>query len=259
MLYFDLTCCALLSEAVDSSRKAQPGEEIPAGVPRIYRSFQSDTGEETTLHFHHRLQVYSPDSLVFVADSTLKREDRLLVKLVYEDDRQYGKAVHHVLAKAGFAPALYGSICIPGAPTAYIMDYLKPPSSPAGGWITLYEFAQKNERRQEMTEGWERIWQALDKIIIMMERNYVVHGDLRANNIMVKVAGSSGLLPEGDVELKVIDFDWGGALSDEVRYPLLRNINIQWPGDEGDLIKVEHDRTLVEGWYARYLSDAVST
>lgn len=62
-----------------------------------------------------------------------------------------------------------------------------------------------------------------------MSKLDVVHGDLRSNNIMVEVSDSQGTLPE-EPKLKLIDFDWGGTVAEEVRYPLLRNPEL---GDGG--------------------------
>ncbi|KAG8938310.1 hypothetical protein FRC03_007423 [Tulasnella sp. 419] len=83
-----------------------------------------------------------------------------------------------------------------------------------------------------------------------MEREDVVHGDLRANNLMLEV-NADGQPCSGEdrtVRMKLVDFDWGGR-SGEVKYPLERNKNIAWPAGIGEQIVVAHDRQLVQTWF----------
>lgn len=201
------------------------------------------------MHFKSRLDVSSSDTLAFLATAT-GVPGEVLVKLVHGD---YGLAAHQTLYDAGFAPALYGIMSHAAAPTAYVMEYLPAPMSKEGtGWVTLHEFEKLDAKRSagERKTYKERIWPALEEILGAMKEKAVVHGDLRPNNIMVKVSGGS--LPD-DVKLKIIDFDWGGSVTNKVRYPLLRNTAIRWPAGEGDLIQPEHDSDLVQGWWNNFL------
>ncbi|KAG8942215.1 hypothetical protein FRC03_003504, partial [Tulasnella sp. 419] len=183
-------------------------EPLISGVPRIYPSFidpdSFTSSQEQSLSFIRPLQDCS--SLMFLANVG-NLEDPRLVKLV---TGRYGTIVHKTLAAQGFAPTLYGQKSLKGAPTAYVMEYLAPPSGPleAKGWVTLYKFSQS----PGAIEHRNVIWAALDRILGVMQKEEVVHGDLRSNNLMVEVDADGGLsLGEGDiVSMKVVDFDWGG-------------------------------------------------
>ncbi len=50
---------------------------------------------------------------------------------------------------------------------------------------------------------------------------------------------------DGRANLKLVDFDWAGRAR-KVRYPLLRNASINWPGKSGGRIKPGHDRKMVD-------------
>ncbi|KAG8919148.1 hypothetical protein FRC02_001857 [Tulasnella sp. 418] len=216
------------------------------GLPRVYPSFKQfnseEADEEQSLTFIRPLHEDSP--LIFLATAGDSETPRL-VKLV---NNRYGTITHKKLETEGLAPALYGQKSLVGAPTAYVMEYLIPPSdSPkSGGWVTLYTFAQ--------TPGAVThkgiIWKALDNILSVMEKEDVVHGDLRANNLMLEVDADGQLSSDEDlpVRMKLVDFDWGGR-SGEVTYPLERNKEIAWPAGIGERIVVAHDRQLVRTWF----------
>jgi aminoglycoside/choline kinase family phosphotransferase len=78
----------------------------------------------------------------------------------------------------------------------------------------------------------------LEEILAKLKGGSFVHGDFRANNIMVK--------PGEDESAVVIDFDWAGK-DGEVNYPLyLNNREIEWPSEAGQAILSAHDRFLLE-------------
>ncbi|KAG8961353.1 hypothetical protein FRC03_005451 [Tulasnella sp. 419] len=83
-----------------------------------------------------------------------------------------------------------------------------------------------------------------------MEKEKLVHSDIRPNNLMIKIDKDGQPIPndKGDVCLKIIDFDRGGK-SGEVYYPLERNNSIFWPAGPGEAIVVGHDRELVGEWF----------
>ena len=73
-----------------------------------------------------------------------------------------------------------------------------------------------------------------------MKTEGVVHGDLRPNNIMCQELPDQGK-ERGELEIKVIDFDWAGRLG-VARYPTNRNPDIAWPGNQRDLIGKDNDK-----------------
>jgi hypothetical protein len=119
-----------------------------------------------------------PRSLLFLA-SVDDSDTRWFIKLTNSD---CGITVHQKLATNGLAPQLYGFKHLKGAPTAYVMEYLPPPSPQTGGWVTLYNFARNLARRDK-----DAIWRALDRILTVLESDRLVHGDLRSNHVMLEV------------------------------------------------------------------------
>ncbi len=72
---------------------------------------------------------------------------------------------------------------------------------------------------------------------LLHQGGYVL-GNLQSPNIIVEKTGG----------VKLIDFDWAGALENEVEYPYLISSNILWPKGVEALapIKVEHDRAMFD-------------
>ena len=91
-----------------------------------------------------------------------------------------------------------------------------------------------------------------------MEAEELVHGDLRANNVMVKVNAKKepAVRADGSLYLMLVDFEWSGKAA-EVYYPGARNDEIKgikWPAEIGRAIEQGHDRALVESWWPSFLS-----
>ncbi|KAG8941047.1 hypothetical protein FRC00_012607, partial [Tulasnella sp. 408] len=132
-----------------------------------------------------------------------------------------------------FAPVLYGQRSLEGAPTAYIMEFLSPPTLEKSGWVTLFEFFRLNDSADRYSKP---IRNTLGRILAVMEEARVVHGDLRPNNLMLEVDCDYtpvSLGEEPGVNMRVIDFDWAGD-SGHVYYPLNRNEEVaSWPEAPG--------------------------
>ena len=155
---------------------------------------------------------------------------QVLVKLV---PRSYSRDVHEYMAKNKLAPKLYGYAKADGAPTAYVMEYLDPPT-----WQTLYQFFESDTTAMDPTQ----LQAAVESILKTLDSKDYVHGDLRTNNIMIRTD-----VIEECVDIKVIDFDWAGKAG-EACYPAERNTDIQWPGKAGAPILKEHDLEMVHSW-----------
>jgi hypothetical protein len=195
----------------------------PSGMPRVFPSFRDAQDKEHALTFQGRL---SSDKLLFEALDEHSRE--LCVKIVY---RPYGEDVHRLLSDEGMAPELLGVPRIDGGPTMIVMEMLDD------AWETLYDFARFNYSRWRLKRVQRAIHKRLEEIVDKIEASGFVHGDFRANNIMVK---------SGEEELAVlIDFDRAGK-ADEVHYPLNCNYSdIQWPGGPASAIQLGHDRSML--------------
>ncbi|KDR76669.1 hypothetical protein GALMADRAFT_225633 [Galerina marginata CBS 339.88] len=79
----------------------------------------------------------------------------------------------------------------------------------------------------------------------------MVHGDIRSNNVMIKMKDLLHVEDDPDVQLKLVDFDW----ADEellAFYPAFVNTKIPWSGRPGSKILFPHDAELVGKWLAKY-------
>jgi hypothetical protein len=124
------------------------------------------------------------------------------------------------------------------------MEYLKPYSPGSEGWVSLFFFAEETSA----SDVQKALAIAVHEIVRKLEQANLVHGDLRANNVMVHVNADGTVLDGGKVRVKVIDFDWSGQ-SGETTYPLWRNPTISWPGEIGEAVVVGHDNALVQSWW----------
>lgn len=167
----------------------------------------------------------------------------VLVKPVNEG---YGLNVHHLLAKHNLAPTLLAYSKVEGAPTA-IMDYLDPSS-----WKPLSGVSSHPDTAA--------LFQVeIDQVIEILQKNGVVHGDLRSPNIMVNVSPTGEVLLGSDETgtmraiINVVDFDWAGVAGKVFFHPLSRNPDIAgvWPGKPGRTINRGHDRKLYQSWSER--------
>lgn len=224
---------------------------FPPFTPRIYGSCTPyDSSETARLVFTDRFA--SPDSNRLLFTGSLSKSSSaepisVLVKLV---NGEYGKDVHHLLAKHDLAPMLLAHSAVKGAPTAYIMEYLDPSSWKPLSGVLPHPNATAS------------IMLSTDKVIKILQKNGAVHGDLRPPNIMINVSPTAEIILVEDetkkmrAKIKVVDFDWAGA-SGQVFYPLSRNQDIagvSWPGKPGGMINKDHDRKLFNSWWPNLVS-----
>ncbi|PPR02273.1 hypothetical protein CVT26_011749 [Gymnopilus dilepis] len=198
-------------------------------------------------------------------------ESECIIKAIYPLNYEvYGTDVHTIFADEGLAPEY---IC--EAPCEYdlqimkevgkqassltdferlvryiIMQLLSSPTLFRSGWVTLARL--RHYHRALALEGKAQIRSAMDRILGLLREKGLVHGDLRPNNIMVKIC----LQPEPrfvyrednkSICIMVIDFDWAGK-DGIARYPAIRNPAIPWPGNDGGLIHTQHDSKMVDQW-----------
>jgi len=218
----------------------------PPGTPRVYSTYLNSSRENVDLEFikllgPSSLHLHPNPTLLFLAKNPADSESSLLVKLVAPEC--CGETVHRTLAVRGFAPLLYGTACVVGAPSAIVMEYLDANS----GWMTLQNYIKEN---QEITINTEH--PRLAELLETMKTERVVHGDLRPNNIMCRELPGKGK-ERGELEIKVIDFDWAGKLG-VARYPTNRNPDIAWPGNQRDLIGEDDDKELLSKTLAKLYS-----
>ncbi|PPR05295.1 hypothetical protein CVT26_011618 [Gymnopilus dilepis] len=229
--------------------------------PGVIYNAKIDLDAATTGDIRKRLQAF--------VDSTGEYE--CIIKAIYPLNYEaYGTEAHLVFADAGLAPKY---IC--EAPSEYemqimkeigkqassstdfdsiirliAMQRLKSPTPFEPGWVSLAKL--RNHHRALALGGKAQIRSAIDEILCLLRSKHLVHGDLRPNNIMVKICLQPELrfVPRKDnksICIMVIDFDWAGK-DGTARYPVIRNPAIPWPGNNGGLIHSQHDRKMVDDW-----------
>src|SRR5258706_5821648 len=150
----------------------------PPGMPRVYLTYLNSSGINVDVEF---IKLLGPSSLhlhpnpilLFLAKNPADSESSLLIKLVAPEC--YNETVHHMLADKGLAPLLHGIVCVAGAPSAIMMEYLDENS----GWMALQNYIKEH---QEITINTEH--PGLVQLLETMKTKEVVHGDLRPINIM---------------------------------------------------------------------------
>ena len=176
-----------------------------------------------------------------------------VAKLVY---RHYGVAVHQALyhkpeapnpqalnwEAPTFAPRLRGCSSLPGIQACvYIMDFLRPPTFVLPGWYTLANVRIKAMVAKKV----DVIYPVLKNIVNRLFNLGLVHGDLRPNNLMIKMKDCAFMVEP--VEIKVVDFEWADKV-DIARYPQSRNEDIGYPGKPGGLIGRNDDLYMIDKW-----------
>jgi hypothetical protein len=194
----------------------------------------------------------------------LNQENKLVLKIIYSGIafERYGKRVHQYLESKDFAPKYHFCLEIGNIlPTRdvieqhHFMEYLSPPSDDSAGWISLLELEVKFP--EVACTHKSNIKEALYQIINVLREGNYVHGDLRPNNLFIKVT----IAPDGctilnrDTSplpyLKVIDFDWAGEVG-AVKYPPHRNPDVEWPGYSGKPILADHDKSMIDSWLSKW-------
>lgn len=164
-----------------------------------------------------------------------------VAKLAYG---QYGWEAHQSLAPE-FAPKLFGRSKSDANVVVYVMEYLPRPKHDRPGWIMLFDLADNLAAARL-----EEISQLLQAILTRLKNSGFVHGDLRPNNLMIKMAGDQIAEP---LDIKVVDFEWAGRLN-EACYPLDRSTSLQYPGNAGDLIGSDDDKLMIDRWQESMLT-----
>jgi serine/threonine protein kinase len=141
--------------------------------------------------------------------------------------RSYSKDLHEHCAFKDLAPALLGFEKLAGNWFMVVMEYMESYKTLS----TLEDLAPiSTQLRQMVTE-----------LVTSFHDQNFVHGDIRDSNLLVRTE-------DGKLQMKLIDFDWGGR-EGEVHYPALindRTVHRPLAVVGGQLIKREHDLQMVE-------------
>lgn len=145
-------------------------------------------------------------------------EAKVMIKFV----SRYGSEVHVLCASRKHAPNLYGFESLPGGWFMVVMESME-------GYTTLSE-RQAVARLPAFVTN-------LKKIVEKLHQEEMVHGDIRAENVLVNADGT---------DVRLIDFDWAGKIG-VARYPPNLNPVISWPegASDNEFITVAHDDVMM--------------
>ncbi|KAK1227057.1 hypothetical protein PQX77_009967 [Marasmius sp. AFHP31] len=213
------------------------------GVTRIeahYREIKAFT--ETNSHLDHRARRSYPymDSFeidgaeAVVAFTSRLYEDKLIftaqrcgIDYIVKFTRHYSEEAHQYLASLSFAPKLFQCKALPG------------------GWIAVLMERSDYTRVDELTNDQRQLVKGkVSEIVEMFHGQDVVHGDIRAANLLVD---EKSLTAGGDVKVYFLDFDWAGRVGD-AKYPFRVNTSTMTrpSGVEGGgIITKAHDVEMV--------------
>lgn len=205
--------------------------------PRIYNQFKNSDGLMVDLTFMSpfNYRTGSPSYPLFLAKvkaagTSDGNEEEVLVKLVQGN---YGKDAHRVAAESGLAPKLYGVASLDGAPSAYIMEHL----SGRAGW----RHPEANSIYLPTREHFKKLQAEIRRLLVCLQDHQLVHGDLRPNNMFIRVQ-------DDNVELRVVDWDWAGPQG-TARYPIDLNPNADLPGVPNGKIHTDHDQSTIYKYF----------
>ncbi|KAG5718504.1 hypothetical protein E4T56_gene15364 [Termitomyces sp. T112] len=210
---------ALLESTVGPVERSNLG-----AIPRYpyVTSYRNDNNQEVALHYTAQLET---DKLLFAATSDQPGLRECIVKFT---QHEYSADAHNLLVMHQMAPKLQKIIEIPGGWKVVIMDQSK--------YHILHRYPLSKELQAKVKNKVKRIVRTL-------HQNGFVHGDIRAANLLIDPTS----LNSDDVQVHLIDFDWGGRAG-EVRYPIGLNCETVIRPKEvqgGKLILETHDIEMI--------------
>ncbi|KAF9476650.1 hypothetical protein BDN70DRAFT_838936 [Pholiota conissans] len=154
-------------------------------------------------------------------------EPDLIVKLV----KRYGKAAHECLAAENLAPKVY--LCQPVIGKFIVVAMERSKGRP----LSKFSAAALDALDKPI------VLEKLRRVVNVLKKHMLVHGDLRAPNIVVDSGNPQ------EIAVNVVDFDWA-AKHNEGLYPSTINteeLHKEWHSAVGPMkkMKMEHDKFAV--------------
>jgi len=223
-------------------------------MPNIFTTYKPDNDKESKplqlelfsrLHGDSRYSVFKAYA-EGVPDQIPGGLGNCVAKLVFD---HYGLAVHKALAPR-FAPKFYGHSSREGTNAKiFVMECLPIPEDEEEWdgmrWIMLATLPEQLNTPRLDPHLRNDIYVILKDIVLQLKDQKLVHGDLRSNNLMIKMVNPHEVAKP--VEIKVIDFEWADELG-LARYPYDRNNAVGYPGNAAALIAAGDDLLMVEKW-----------
>lgn len=148
------------------------------------------------------------------------------IDIIVKFTRRYGTQLHLHCSSLGCAPPLLGREELDGGWLMIIMRHM----------IDYHPFSTLDKRSLS-----SRLRPILSDLVHSFHQQNLVHGDLRDTNVLVREDGEQ-------LEVKLVDFDWGGVAG-EVRYPSAINCIDIWRPlgvTDGMPITKAHDTEMLE-------------
>jgi hypothetical protein len=171
----------------------------------------------------------------------------VVVKFVYNYSGTYGTVVHQYLHGLGLAPRLYSAEDLHSGLVMVVMEHL-----------TSEEWVELETLKGKLGVKADAIRRKLEMIVKLLQKQNMVHGDLRPKNMMIKVDETGEIVMiDNEPVLFIVDFDWSGRAG-EVCYPPFLNQGIPWPaGAEAyQHIGENDDRVLLDNWWGSFTQPA---
>lgn len=161
-----------------------------------------------------------PDKLLYIGRT--EAGVQVVVKFV----RSYSRALHEHCASLACAPLLLGLESLAGGWSMVVMEFMND-----------YKMLSDLKDRASIST---RLRPMVTTLVDSFHAKNLVHGDIRDSNLLV-------LVRQDQLEMKLVDFDWGG-LENEAHYPIIiNNLTISRPPNVvgGQTITKDHDLWMV--------------
>ena len=204
------------SPADQSPTDFTTAEEMRWPYPTTFTHLK--TGIATSLKLKH---LTMPEKLLYIG--SIQEGKDVIVKFV----RSYSKDLHEHCVSLGFAPTLFGYKKLDGGWYMVVMEFMRD-YMPFSSVVR----ASMSSQLQPMVMG----------LVSSFHAKGFVHGDMRDANILVHKVNN------GTLEMKLVDFDWGGEAG-KVHYPYsINDVTVSRPPgvSGGRLIMMAHDVEMVD-------------